>query len=343
MLRAVSRCALIVALFFACHRPEVDVNEDNLCAEQAEVVCYDLYHCCDDAKISTVLGVAVPPPEALCRALMTAECESWPVTAQLRRSLELGRVELETEAFEACLEALIAPAGCTTVATEPPWRAACSAPLWTGQVADGGDCSRDDECAGVESYCHIFEGDCRPLPRAGEPCADSVGVWDGPRCAPGFMCRLDQCEPRPGEGDPCDAEICLEELICDPDTGTCTTPRQLGEPCKGYDHCATGYCRRAPCEGTLLTCYEDADCEGRCADGGPLCDSAADCGAGTCRDAGTLCEIPANCVPGDECIYPVACEPIACLGEAVCAELVPETYHYCDYVRSAFPLEAPDP
>jgi hypothetical protein len=334
MTRFTTACALALTLY-GCGGgggPEVGVNEDNVCAEAAEVFCYDIYRCCTEGEIESILMVDEPRTEAQCRDDITIACERG--LAPIRWSLEQGRVELQADVLNACLEALIAPDdSCAIVASFAPWAEVCAAEAWEGTVPAGGDCYYDVECAGEGSYCTIGRT-CEALPGDGEPCPEQV-------CAAGHYCSGGTCAPRFGAGDLCIQNVqCLESLFCDFSipTPVCTEFREVGEACSGSDQCVSRLCVPGTCESSGQTCFEDDDCGGECEDDGSVCFDDSQCGAGTCTMSLGTCFSDFDCNGGgDVCAFEVACLPSDCLGEPSCAENL-QTFDYCEDIAAAIPL-----
>ncbi len=159
--------------------------------------------------------------------------------AVLARSMDEGRVILDSGALEECLD-LERRTTCDGLNwnTEPACRRA-----FRGVGQTGDPCSSPFECA-PELSCDLSlscPGQCVPSPDAGQPCSASV-----PHCGPDLFCNRDSiCSPRIGPGEPCpyaEDESCQPGAFCrgaglDPGAlGVCAaynlSPTEaLGQPC----------------------------------------------------------------------------------------------------------------
>src|SRR6185503_14925030 len=110
------------------------------------------------------------------------------------------------------------------------------------------------------AYCHPTTGICIHIPKAGEPCPDSICeetaacssgscvalLADGAACSSSLECRSGYCDTTcrglPAAGEPCPVGQCAEDAWCK--EGTCAAPLPLGESC------ATGVCE------TSHTCFQ---------------------------------------------------------------------------------------
>ncbi len=150
----------------------------------------------------------------------------------------------------------------------------CSDIAWNGfpaRAPTAGTCRAQDD---VDTVCH------------GSP----YSVFVGDQCVPGASCELSTgiCKTAPTRGQPCtpSRSACVGvDTFCKPsgsgDTGTCTGPAALNEPCAvAIDAttvvsipCARGWCDRVntltcrpPSKPLNAECGEDAECmSGRCA------------------------------------------------------------------------------
>jgi hypothetical protein len=163
--------------------------------------------------------------------------------------------------------------------------------VFTGTVAEGGDCYIDEQCVSevcaalpcpqecclgacaaaaapvgvgesclsakcvTEAYCDDFV--CAPLEAQGSPCSDDDN------CQLGLACFSlgdgpSTCQPLPAEGEACDTSFfgfggCNSlGLVCDPATGTCETWLFLGDACgPGSTRCSPYY---LTCDAETNTC-----------------------------------------------------------------------------------------
>jgi Dickkopf N-terminal cysteine-rich region len=330
-MRGSTRIWLVVAAFaVACGSnegvPELSVSDTNFCDELAEVACHDMYNCCSEGEIESVLGVDEPRTQGQCREDVAVQCRR--AVATFDWSVENGRAQFEAASAQTCLSAFIAEDQCEVVATTRPWEDDCVNELWTGLVADGAQCFQSYECAGADSYC-AANRTCTPLPGDGMTC----GVQG---CATGLFCDSGTCRPRRAAGEACDSTIdCVVGLFCDftadPDP-VCAARHAVGEACTGDTTCLTGDCIPGVCNASGQTCFEDSDCTGRCDDDGSFCTVDSQCGLGACSIGATVCDEPLDCAgEGNTCVFPVACVPGDCVGDPVCGE----TYFTTDFCRDA--------
>lgn len=176
---------------------------------------------------------------------------------RVRAGLRTGRIELDREVLERCLEARSA---------SPLWDDQWSpcAGLFRGQTAPGGQCDtshacRDGFCLKGPALCGV----CVARAPAGAPC----NAFDKP-CVPGTSCVLGVCTaPVPSsEGGPCP---CVEGLRCAgaQPTAVCIRGRPGGAACREREECAVG-----------LSCLLSGVCG--LASAGELCRNDLDCRAG---------------------------------------------------------------
>lgn len=223
-----------------------------------------------------------------------------------RHEVASGNATFRPAAVQACLDA-VATLDCgSAVYSEVP---ACDAVI-LGNVADGGACVDDVDCA--HGSCEIGSacpGTCAAPLAAGSGC--SVG---GPRCAPGTTCRDDggarRCLAPVGAGGLCSWGGCADGLSCDRASGTCV-PRKTSGTCAGDEDCAPGFaCDWGDAGADRLTCLVVA---GR----GEPCGAGAPCGRGwtctrgvcgpppavgsACASSGSFWDAGASCDAGAYC------------------------------------------
>lgn len=312
----------------------IDADEDNVCAEIAEVACHNLYRCCAEGEIEDFLGVSEPRTELQCRDDVERICERRVNT--LAFSIQEGRVRFDGELMNACLEALVAPDDtCATVVSKLPWTEACMNSAFVGTVGVDGTCLFAHDCAGgADAFCAPNQK-CQMRPTAGQPC--------GSGCASAFFCQAGTCQPRVGAGGMCASNTqCQQDLFCDfgATTPVCTARLPGGSPCTSSAGCESGQCIPGQCMGTGQSCFRDLDCGGRCADDNSFCTTAANCALGTCSiSTTTTCSSDAQCTGGigDTCQFPVQCLPGDCVGDPVCTSAT-FTVDYCTGALNNLPL-----
>jgi len=333
-MRSILGVSFVWFCFAACgDGVSVGTNASNVCSEIAEVACHNLYQCCSEGEIEDRLNVSEPRTEPQCKEDIKRMCER--DIARLDEGIEKKRVKFDSEIMNTCLEALVAPDDtCATVDTTLPWTEACMNNAWVGLVADGGQCFGSFECTSKDSYCAPNQT-CMAKPQAGQPCTTATG------CATGNFCSAGICRPQLGENAQCASTAqCLKPLFCDfaAATPVCTAVRDGGQQCQSDQACKSGDCIPGTCEGTTTNCFTNANCNGRCADDGAFCVMDSNCASSVCSLSQTACIIGGTACPlGEQCIFPVRCNPGVCVGTPVCttAQLVAD---YCQGALNAVPF-----
>ena len=264
------------------------------------------------------------------------------------KELAAGRVAYDAAQGGGCLAAL-SSFGCADLrASSLP--AACQSTL-TGQVAGGGACFADEDCAA--GWCDTSStcpGTCRQFAPLGGSCATS-------RCAPGLECDgTGTCRSRSALNGPCP---CQRGLWCDASAGvagTCRAPQTSGA-CRltNLDQCEVGF----TCVGSPSpTCQPLVGLGGDCSAGdavcglglGYSCDLATNrcvssprlgeactpshpiCIGGYCDVLGTQRCLPYKHI-GDACALPEdanACEPgSACHADAGSSHFTCKSFQEC--------------
>jgi len=316
------RVALIAAigLLAACGDDGVtiDTNDENFCEQISDVICHNIYSCCTESEIQSLLDVSEPRTELQCREDIKRRCDR--TSPDLRDSLDAGRVTFDAARLNACLTAILAPDGvCAEVVqgNDLPWTEACEEAPWVGTVATGGSCFFNFDCAGgVDSFCGPDQK-CKAKPTAGFPC--------GTGCASDYYCATNgTCAAKVAAGAPCTSNTqCQEDLYCDqyatPEP-VCAMKQAGGATCTTSSACLSSDCVPGKCMGTTLSCYMDSQCNSRCANTGFSCTDSSDCALGTCDESSISCDDESDCVLSatDDCVFPVMCVPGDCIGDPVC-------------------------
>ena len=311
------RAVCVVALAgTACDgSPNAGKTVDDL----ATAVCDLTFRCCERGEVDFFLGPFVDATNCEERIRRQAELDTTSTIAApfegaavfvpnigvLQNAIDDGRVEINADALDACLDFLGGlscnelieepePEGCQP--PEPPEEPLCDIELLvTGTVGDGGTCTSPG-----------FSFECKP----GLACRaiDSLGI-DGVCVEPG------------AEGDFCfGSDECGEDLYCSLLDGTCQAPRQAGETCLVSDG-----------GGVLIACAEDLSCDpvtdtcvARC-ERGSVCFDDDDCDVeaglqcivGRCdstRGVGLPCQISEHCTEGLRCgLNPATGTDLVCL------------------------------
>lgn len=313
--RAASALAAAALLGACSDGPSASGTVDDL----AQAVCDISFRCCDRGEIDFFYGPFTDGTNCAERMRQQADVDNATIIAApfegavvavpnvgvLQNAIDDGRVEIDGEALDACLEFLAGvtcnelveepePETCQPV--EPEEENLCDPRLLViGKVGEGGDCTNP----GVSLECR--EGlACRAV--------DSLGI-QGVCVKPG------------SEGDFCiNSGECGEDLYCSLLDGTCQVPRQEGETCLIADG-----------GGVLLACDEDLSCDpitdtcvARCARGAACfsdldCDQEAglQCIVGRCdspRDVGLPCQTSEHCKEGLRCgVNPATGTDLVCL------------------------------
>jgi hypothetical protein len=162
---------------------------------------------------------------------VAAEQDGFDVADEYRQFIDAGTVVIDNGAADRCLRALRAT--CTNTLAR---QLACDR-IFVGQVADGGGCVDDVQCASGQCDAEGFEqcGSCMALIPTGSPCEPFVqsNCAPGPNGEDGFCsggrCALRELEPELTEdaaiGTDCDFDqLCEAGLYCQ--DGTCARWRE---------------------------------------------------------------------------------------------------------------------
>jgi hypothetical protein len=318
--------------------PTIATTKDNVCDQVAAVACYDWYTCCSEGEIEHFLGVVQPRPEPGCVDDVKRLCERKLTTEMF--SVTNARVSFDGSVMDACLKAMLVPAGgCTTVAPALPWLVACMDTAWIGVVPVGGECDFAYECAQRDANFCAPNRQCTARPTLGMPCANG--------CAAGLFCNNGTCATLLDIGSACTVSAqCMPGLYCDfsQSLPTCVPLHAPGEVCNSNQSCRNGDCIPGSCAGETNLCYTSANCAGRCATSGFFCQFDYNCNSnGHCSITTTATCNPfgMNCMPGDgTCVYPEKCNAGTCVGDVVCADIT-VSVDYCTDVLSSLPVPAP--
>lgn len=299
----------------------------------------------DDAYVDAYCGYAVRCGQisdlALCERLFTGELLSDFV--QFEANVEDGTVVFDPEAAAACIAA-IEDWSCDTTAENNRSEPEACGQVFTGTVAEGGDCYIDEQCADGGNCAPIkcIDACCLSECVAGPPEVDLGDSCVDAICPADAFCNdANECEALLPENAPCSYDgMCDYGLAC-PD-GTCVPLPATGEACPdgacqhAGDSCVEGICARrgsvgddcsvAQCQFGLL-CTEGA--EPTCASFptiGQSCAAAGFCSEGYCDVDSTVCEellgAGAACSSGLDCEVGLLCddtqEPAECTAPVAC-------------------------
>ncbi len=292
--------------------PVVEVTLTNLCAEMAEVSCYNMWHCCTGQQIEDALGIAISLEPEDCRRDVELLCQE--SFATIFWAAVSGSVTVDTAVIDACLESRVLSGDCFQHLSAVPWEETCGRESVRGMLQPGSACVYDWQCVNG-SFC-APDARCRSLPTSGQEC---FGL-----CSAGLFCNLmaNRCEGKRPAGQACyDASFCAQGLYCDFDEegiGTCAAPRTVGQACDGPEDCLSAYCQPGVCAGTLTTeCFRHTQCPGQCATSRDACMSSYDCGR-YCAVSRTECYSEYDCPEGQACLADTCDQH--CNGQPVCAE-----------------------
>ena len=318
----------------------VKVTEANLCNEVAEVMCHNIFECCEYRSIEARFGVENVTSKSACLRDVKLSCED--ATSELRYAIDKKRASINVATMEACLKSLVVgDDGCFPVLNE--FATQCSKDLVKGKQGEGKECLNDFECA-ADGFCG---GDmkCHSLLAQGEACSVTTSI-----CKPGLYCTLadgdttSTCRPLKSAGEACTTSSeCGDNLYCDRANDVCAAYKAIGELCDNTTPCESGNCLSGTCpDGDL--CADDYDCgTGYCEMSGGTCETDADCG-GTCENSGYSCsaDYPCSnaclyngdtCDVDDDCFYgECAVSGDSCYDDASCG-----ADDYCDYTGQCQP------
>jgi hypothetical protein len=175
-------------------------------------------------------------------------------------SVESGRLHIDEEALDQCLELLAGPTCVGPVELSPCTR------IFVGQVSEGAACSFSQEC-GSDLYCDLSQltcpGTCKPAAEAGAEAPTALG------CSRGLYPYSGRCAAYVAEGQSCAPvapsnvlQTCAEGLVCNSASTLCARPAgvsqacQLSTDCEFGLFCAEGVCTRR--KGTSEACSDSS-------------------------------------------------------------------------------------
>ena len=241
--------------------------------------------------------------ERCAQALRDDLLDRHPSIASLTSGVAAGRFRLQEDAVAVCLETT---AWCTHASWNPPGdeiRFQDMAPcreVFEGSVPEGGDCERDEDCAGDsrcgESGCL---GTCAPRLAGATLGSEMGGACDQDRdcTAPPSMtgyrwptCYDLECVARWYDEGEAEDEFCDDSGIydvgtCDADLhcfeGLCEPPEPAGMPCGQDSACLDGACVMGTCTSFVVRRAAGEPCDGETV----VCDAFAGlvCSSSTCQ------------------------------------------------------------
>ncbi len=228
---------------------------DEIGTKTAELYCGLIYSCCTTAEQAEAFDGLNPKPtnEAECRQTFKGFFDGL-VLPGLKEVIAAGRLEYDGDLAASCLPQL--EGNCAAVIGDPFENNAECDMVFMGKVADGSDCSGDDECSGADSVC--------------------VGETD---------MALGKCQARGGAGAACDFEGDCTTNYCDFATSMCAEQKALGAACSGFNQCKDSYCdfNSSVCTAKKAdgqACMGSDECESddcdmttnTCVSSAPICD-----------------------------------------------------------------------
>lgn len=257
---------------------------ENIPASMGDAFCGLAFSCCTAMEQSAVFKdfPSVPKTVEECGTFISAQFEMF-VFANLKDGVNAGRLKYDGDVARTCFESI--QGNCAVLKQSGPFTGAECAKVFVGQVADGGECAQENECAVAGSYCPIPQGamlgKCAVLPKEGEPCPNL-------RCAEGLGCGsvngMDVCVKPGPDGQACTSSLECTSKYCDFMTAKCAQPKAIGDTCFASYECKDAYCDSVAKICTALKAEGDAcasftecasnDCgaDMKCAPGEPACD-----------------------------------------------------------------------
>lgn len=299
----VAAMLLAFGLVPGCNGGGGPVQIENLCEEMQDALCGYFKRC----DLEWYLQFAT---QRTCDQLF--DCDDMEFD-EMAKSVEAGRLAYDADLAGKCLQAL-RTADCANInAVFEDMPDECEH-VFTGLVAQDGDCYRGDECA-AGLYCDesISEcpGQCQPYKAIGQPC-------EGGDCNPDLAdCDWQQsvCVELAGVGEVCDYIDCERDLVCDYDSdpAVCLDPAPAGSSCtssRGCEpglQCVSGKCTAPAGPGQACELGEDGDNFMFACQPGYYCDAdvVQQQTAGTCQSkkgSGAECILFYECNPGLLCI-----------------------------------------
>jgi hypothetical protein len=208
--------SVLAALMVGCGgESSGSISLDQLGTEYAAMFCRKAFSCCDDTERSGIPS----GDEASCRSSYGTSFNAG--YANLQMSVDAGRTRYHGDRARRCLDTMAAlPCPLWGIGEAVNRLSDCNT-TFEGQVAPGGTCARDQECA--SGYCETSTGTCVARPKQGEPCTEA-------RCELGLACLNDAwggaaCGASRPDGSACyvgaecasfcDANVCGPSVLCD--------------------------------------------------------------------------------------------------------------------------------
>ncbi len=216
------------------------VQLENICEEMKDALCSYLKRC----DLEWFLQYAA---HETCEQLF--DCDDMELE-EMAKGVAAGRLAYDEALAGECLQALRTAECGNFEAVFEDMPEECEH-VFTGLVAEGGDCYREEECS-EGLYCDESvsdcPGQCQPYKGLGDSCL-------GGDCDPDVAgCDWDQgvCVELKGAGESCEYVDCREGLVCDYDSDpeVCLDPAPAGSSCTSSRGCDAGLqCVAGKCTG----------------------------------------------------------------------------------------------
>jgi hypothetical protein len=214
------------AVLAGCSEPEAEpepLTPARTLDAVARVGCELPFDCCTEGELHEHFAGWSPQPTTVegCAAVLRASLET-SVGARLTGSIEAGRVVFDAEQAANCvrtLEAITCEAYGASQSVLQIEGLGCDDFL-IGQVADGGACALDSDCAQEDRYC--------------------AGLASNP---------MGVCTAFPALGADCDL-VCGADAYCSVTTEVCTAKVADGGDCTYGSQCESGLCQDGTTCGT---------------------------------------------------------------------------------------------
>jgi hypothetical protein len=247
---------LVLGFVFGCNGGGGPVQLENVCEEMQDAMCSYIKRC----DLEWYLQFAA---HATCDELF--ECDDMELD-EMARSVEAGRMVYDADLAGKCLQS-IRNAKCTMIDGIFEGLEDECQDVFTGLVAQDGDCYRENECT-EGLYCDETVSEC---PGQCQPYKDLGDTCNGGDCDPDVAdCDWQQgvCAELVGAGEICDNIDCQPGLVCDYDSdpAVCLDPAPAGSICASSRGCESGLqCVSGKCAGPAgpgQACDLGADFEG---------------------------------------------------------------------------------
>jgi hypothetical protein len=257
------------------YTPPATIPIENASTEFSKAYCAKVFACCDMAELADAFSNFKPPQpttEAECVTAIAPEANE-EFFSYLASRVMAGAIAYDASKAGGCFAAVAAD--CAEFDDDFLGELPACKGVFTGKVADGGDCFAGIECVQAGSTClgtlQGGTGKCGPRPKENEPCPDF-------ECASGLVCLSDamgqSCKQPLADGQMCGYSGDCASGYCDFTALVCAPKKANGEACKDYDACKDGFCDFST---TMKCTAEKAE--------GEACVSLEECASKNCNEA----------------------------------------------------------